>query len=78
MLHIDGVHPTNKRNTLIECVSLSFILLRSDVVKPHCTTSEPSEHSIAHMRVIMRKFSVLDTMHIVNKLNRMWVVFLES
>ena len=31
-LHIDGVHITTNRNWLSECVSLCFLIMRSDIV----------------------------------------------
>ena len=49
MLHIDGVHHATTKNWLVATISLSFLVLRDDVVCPHITTSEPSKHSIARI-----------------------------
>ena len=31
-LHVDGIHVTTKRNMLLECVSILFLMYRNDVI----------------------------------------------
>ena len=57
-LHIDGVHPVTKKNLLLECISMSFAMLRADVIRPSRITTEPSEHSIAFIRRIIPEGTV--------------------
>ena len=71
-LHIDGVHITTKRNCLSECVSIYFLIMRSDVVEPCLLTSKPSEHTTAILRGMQREFAVRDFLTVINKLHRIW------
>ena len=57
---------------------MCFLILRHDVTKPHRVTSEPSEHSIAHLRSFVREFTVLDLIQIINKMGRLLVAQFES
>ena len=72
-LHIDGAHVTTKRNWINETISLCFLMLREDVLQPHRLTSEPSEHTFALLRSMIREFTALDFLNLVRKLNRFWV-----
>ena len=78
VLHVDGTHIITKRNWIVECVSLAFLLMRSDVIQIHRTTTEPSEHSNAIMRGIVREFSVLDFLSIINKLDSLWAAMVDG
>ena len=40
LLHVDGVHIITKRNWLLECNSMVFVMMRNDVTAPHWLTSE--------------------------------------
>ena len=77
-LHIEGVHPTTKKNWIMECVGLSFLILRSDVCQPHRLTSEPSEHTFAILRNMIREFTVLDFSRLIMKLDRMWLTVMKG
>lgn len=70
ILHIDGVSILTKRNWASECISLSFLIMVSDVRYPHRLTSEPSEHSIAIMQNLCREFTVNDLISVIQKLLR--------
>ena len=51
-LHVDGFHILTKINWLSECVSLYFLIMRSNIVEPHILTSETSEHTNTMLRVM--------------------------
>ena len=51
------------------CIANCFLLMRSDVIDPHRTTSEPCEHVFGHSRSIEREFTVKGWGQIVNKLH---------
>ena len=72
LLNVDGVHTTTKRNWVTEIVSLSFIIMQDDVIRPDYCTSEPSEHSIGNLRMMMREFTVNDLISMISKIERMW------
>ena len=71
-LHIDGVHIITKRNLLMECLPLCFLMYNSNVVQPHLLGTEPSEHSNALLRNTQREFTVKDFILIIKKLWRQW------
>jgi hypothetical protein len=73
ILHVDGVSITTKRNWASETISMVHVMMRSDVVKPYRLTSEPSEHSFASMRFIVREFTVNDFINIIQKMSRLWI-----
>ena len=77
-LHVDGIHDTSKRNNIVEVISMVFLMLRDNVIRPDRLTSEPSEHSIAHMRGIIREFTVNELISIVNKIGRLWTAMFHS
>ena len=56
-----------------EIISLCFMTMLSDVIRPDCLTSEPSEHSIALVRHFCRDFMVNNFVHIVKKLVQYWI-----
>jgi hypothetical protein len=72
-LHVDGVSIITKRNWIVECVSLSFLMLRSDVTQPHRLTEEPSEHFFAILRTIVREFTLMDFLNLISKFDRYWL-----
>ena len=76
-LHIDGVYLTTKRNFLSECVSLCFLMMRSDILEPHLLTSEPSENTNSMLRGIQRDFTVRG-FTIINKLHRIWTAMVKG
>lgn len=78
MLHIDGVHPTTKRNLMLECISMSFMILRSDVFRPSRITTEPSEHSIALIRKIIPEGTVKDFVNCIGRIARLWIAVTRS
>mmetsp|Transcript_29457 Transcript_29457/g.28333 ORF Transcript_29457/g.28333 Transcript_29457/m.28333 type:complete len:118 (+) Transcript_29457:2303-2656(+) len=53
-------------------ISLCFMMMLTDVIRPDRLTSEPSELSIALIRHLCREFTVNDFVHIVQKLSRYW------
>ena len=67
-IHIDGVHITTNRNWLSECVSLCFLIMRSDIVEPHLLASEPFEHTNTMIRGMQRE----EFLTIINKLHIIW------
>jgi len=73
MIHIDGAFITTKRNLINECIGLCFLIMRDDVIQPHRLTSEPSEHTFALVRTMVREFTVLDFENLVRKLDRFWI-----
>ena len=70
-LHIDGVHPITKKNLLLECISMSFSMLRSDVIRPGRITTEPSEHSIAFIQRIIPEGIVLDFCNSIRRISKL-------
>jgi len=77
-LHIDGVSIITKRNWVLECISMSFLMMRSDVVRPHRLTSKPSEHSFAILHTMIREFTVSDFVSLIQKLRRFWMAKVRS
>jgi len=73
LLHIEGVHPITKRNWMVECLGLAFLIMRADICQPHRLTSEPSEHTFAILRNMIREFTVLDFTNLIRKLDRFWI-----
>ena len=67
-LHSDGTHVTTKRNTILEFVLMSFIMLRNDVLQPHLLRTEISEHSNAMLCGMQREFTMKDFLDIIEKL----------
>ena len=57
-LHIDVVHIKTKINWLSGCVSLCFMMMRSNIVEPRILTSEPFEYTNSMLRGIQREFTV--------------------
>ena len=72
-VHVDGAHITTKRNIINEIIGMCFLILREDVIQPHRLTSEPSEHSFAILRCMIREFTVLMFIYLVHKLDRLWI-----
>lgn len=72
LLHVDGVSVTTKRNWVTEMISLCFMMMLLDIIRPDRLTSEPSEHSTALTRNFCREFTVNDFVHIVQKLRQYW------
>ena len=50
-----------------------FLFLRSDAIRPHCLTSKPLDHTIAHLRMIIREFTVLVLVDAINQMHRLIV-----
>ena len=78
MLHIDGVHHATKKNWLVSTISLSFIMLRSNIIRTHRVTSETSEHTIAKIRSFKREFTVSDIIDIIFKMDHLWMAMTRS
>ena len=55
-----------------------FLNVMSNVVRPCRLTNEPSKHLIACLQAIMRKFSVLDMIQSVNKMNCSWIAMIQD
>ena len=53
---------------LFECVLMSFLMFRNDVLQPHFLVNEPSEHSNAMLCGMHREFMVIDFLVIIGKL----------
>ena len=68
-IHLDGVSIITKRNWIMGCIANCFLMMRSDVVEPHRTTSEPCEHVFGHSRSIHREYTVKVWGEIVRKLH---------
>ena len=68
-LHLHGVSIVTKRNWIMCVLTNSFLLMRSDVVEPHRTTSEPVEHVFGNARSIDREFTVKTWGEIVRKIH---------
>ena len=68
LLHVDGFSITMKSNCTYESLSLVFLIMPNEVIRPHSLTSEPSGHYIAMMRYLCREFTVNDLICIVQKL----------
>jgi hypothetical protein len=68
-VHLDGVSIITKRNWIMGCIANCFLMMRSDVVEPHRTTSEPCEHVFGHGRSIHREYTVKVWGDIVRKLH---------
>ena len=68
MLHIDGTHHITKRNLILKCVSMCFVILQSDVIRPHRITSEPSKHSIALIWRVIWEGTVNDFISSISRL----------
>ena len=75
---MDGFHITTKSNWIVECIATTFICLRSDIIRPHRCTSEPSENSIVQLRSIVREFTTSELIKIISKINRFWVARFRS
>ena len=57
----------NKRNMLLETLSLLFLVTRSDVSQPRRMTSEANEHTYGCWRVIQSDFNLEQLVRIVDK-----------
>jgi hypothetical protein len=60
----------NKRNMVMEGISVLFLSIRSDVNQIRRCTSEPNEHTYGMLRQICREFTVEQLIHLVNKVTR--------
>ena len=54
---LHGTCVTTRRNILAETISMVFLVMRSDVRKPHLLTSEPAEHDFGTTRTKKREFT---------------------
>ena len=77
-LHIDGVYPITKKNLLLECISMSFSMLRSNVISPGRITTELSEHSIAFIRRIIPEGTVLDFSNSIRRISKLQIAVASS
>ena len=71
-LHIDGINLNTKRNIPLECISMSFLMFRNDILKPHFLGTKISKHSNAMLRGIQWKFMMKDFLVIIGKILRIW------
>jgi hypothetical protein len=70
LLHVDGVSIITKMNWATETLSLCFVMMRDNIMRPDHSTSEPSEHTYGSMRGICHEFTVNDFIHLVVKARR--------
>ena len=56
-----------KRNIASEAIPMSFLILRSDVIKPCAATEEPTEHEFGMLRNMIREFTTLEFVRLSQK-----------
>lgn len=78
VFHIDGVHLVTKKNLLLEYISMSFAMLRADVIHPSRITLEPSEYSIVFIRRIIPEGTVQDFLFSIRQILRLWIAVASS
>jgi hypothetical protein len=78
LLHVDGVSIITKRNWATETVSLCFVMMRDDIMRPGRSASELSEHTYGSMRGISREFTVNDFIHLVAKAQRFLAAMVDN
>jgi hypothetical protein len=66
-LHVDVVSIITKRDWATDTISLCFVMMRNDIIRPDHATSEPSEHTYGSMRGISHEFTMNDFIHLVVK-----------
>ena len=64
---ISGASMITKRNIVAETIPFMFLLLRSDITKPRHCTSEPAEHAFGMLRLLIREFTSLEFVQLVEK-----------
>jgi len=67
---IEGIHPTSRRNMVLESICNIFLCLRSDIKKVRYCTSELCEHMFGNIRQERREFTCSDFSNVVDKQNR--------
>ena len=64
---ISGASIITKRNIVAETIAFIFLVLRSDITKPRHCTSEACEHMFGCLRTMVREFSCLDFVQMIEK-----------
>ena len=73
---IYGASLITKRNIVAETIAFMFLVLCSDITKPRHCTSEPCEHTFGMLRIMVREFSCLDFVQLIEKhIRRLTVMY---
>ena len=67
---LSGVSEITKRNIIAEAIPFFFILLMKDITKPGLATSEGAEHTFGMLHTIVREFTTMQFVQLIEKTNR--------
>ena len=65
-----GVSEITKRNIMAEAVAFVFLVIMKDINKPGLTTSEGAEHNFGILRTMIREFTPIEFVKLIEKTTR--------